>query len=185
MKKGFIIILLLAAVVLTGCGTNEGAKIEEAEIKYFDFTPAEIVGDLENWLIDFTPMGVVDNEEKAETIATYSSITDVFNTNKDDVGAMIHYMFNCDEVTDKVSRIYFFMDKNSTKATERYLYHIDSIALSIDPNANTDDIFDAIEKGFNEFDFAIYEGESFELHASQHDKYYNVSFTPIENAKGE
>lgn len=186
MKKGFIITMLLVALVLTGCNTNEGAKTEKAETKYFDFSPADITDELKtNSLIDFTPMSVVDNEEKAEKIATFSSITDVFNTNKDDIDAMIHYQFNYDDTTYKVSRISFFMDRNSTKAATRYLYHIDAIVLSIDPNANTDDIFEEIEKGFNDYGFAIYEGENFELNASRSDKYFNVSFTPIENTKGD
>lgn len=185
MKKGFIITMLLAAIVLTGCSSNEGGKIEEAETKYFDFTPREIINELEECLIDFTPMGVVDNEEKAEQIATYSSITDVFNFDKDDIDAMIHYMFTCDDTTHKVSHISFFMDRNSTKAAERYLYHIFSIAQSIDPNANTDEISTAIENGFNDYDFAIYEGKNFKLHASRSGEYFNASFTPIENTKGD
>ena len=180
MKKGFIITMLASAILLTGCST----KGEIVEKEYFDFTPTEIVSELEDCLIDFTPMAVVDNKEKAEKIATCSSITDVFNTNKDDIDAMIHYQFNYDDETHKVSYISFFLDRNSAKAAERYLYHLDTIATIIDPNVNTDDIFDAIEKGFNEFDFAIYEGENFELYATRSGEYFNVSFRPIETTKG-
>lgn len=186
MKKSFIIMLLVSAIVFTGCGAkNEEAK-EETKTEYFDFTATEIVNKVStDWLIDFTPITVVDNEEKIEKIATFNSITDVFNTDKDDIDAMIHYQFHYDDTTHKVSYISFFMDRNSTKAAERYLYHIDAIALSIDPNANTDNIFDAIEKGFNDYDFAIYKGENFELYASRSDEYFNVSFTPIANTKGD
>lgn len=186
MKKGFIFTMLLVALVLTGCSSKGEVKTEETETKYFDFTPADITDELKtNSLIDFTPMGVVENKEKAEKIATFSSITDVFNTDKNDIDAMIHYQFNYDDTVYKVSHISFFMDRNSTKAAERYLYHIFSIAQSIDPNANTDEISTAIENGFNDYDFAIYEGENFELNASRSDDFFNVSFTPIENTKGD
>ena len=181
MKKGFFITLLASIVLLTGCGTKE----EIVEKEYFDFTPTEIVSELEDCLIDFTPMGVVDNEEKAEKIATYSSQTDVFNTNKDDIDAMIHYQFNYDDTTHKVSHISFFMDRNSTKAAERYLYHIYSIASCIDPTADTDEISAAITKGFNELDFAIYKGKCFELGVGRNDEFFTVSFTPIKNSKSE
>lgn len=173
MKKGLIIIMLLVAVVFTGCSTKgEFAK------EYFDFTPVEIVDGLEDCLIDFTPMGVVDNEEKAEKIATYGSIADVFNADKDNIDAMIHYQFNYDDTTHKVSHISFFLDRNSNAAAERYLYHIYSIANFIDPNTNTDDITAAITNGFDELDFAIYEGENFVLNAGRSDEYFNAFFTP-------
>ena len=119
MKKRFIIILLTSIVLLTGCDTKG-----ELTKEYFDFTPAEIIDELECCMIDFTAFDVIDNEEKAEKIATYGSITDVFNTDESDTNAMIHYQFNYDDTTYKVSYISFFMDRNASEAAKRYLYHI-------------------------------------------------------------
>lgn len=173
MKKSFIITMLVVALVLTGCSTKG-----EVATECFDFTPVEIVDGLEDCLIDFIAFEVVDNEEKAEKIATYGSITDVFNADKDNIDAMIHYQFNYDDTTHKVSHISFFMDRNSIDAGKRYLYHIYSIASYIDPNTNTDDISTEITNGFDKLDFAIYEGENFVLNAGRNDEYFNVSFTP-------
>ena len=184
MKKGFIITMLLAAIVLTGCGLKGEIKTEEAKTEYFDFTATEIVNSLEEWLIDFTPFNVVEADEKTEKIVSYTSKTDVFNKDEYDIKANIHYQFTCDDITNKVSSISFFIDKNSAKAAERYLYHIFSIASCIDPNTNTDDISNAIEKGFNENDYAIYRGENFELYALQNDEFLDVLFKPIENTEG-
>lgn len=181
MKKRFIIALLVA-VVLTGCSVNEGAKIEEVKTVYFDFSPTEITDELKtNSLIDFTLIDVIDNEEKTEKIATYSSLTDVFNTDKSDINAMIHYRFNYDDTTHKVSYISFFMDRNANEAAERYLYHIYSIVSCIDPNISSDEITETIIKGFTDYDFALYEGENFKLNASRSDKYFDVNFKPIKN----
>lgn len=180
MKKGLIITMLLLSVILTGCSTKG-----EVEKECFNFTPVEIVSELEECLIDFTARGIVDGNENGEKIATYNSITDVFNTDKNNIDAMIHYLFTYDDITGKVLSISFFMDRNATDAAERYLYHIDTLAECIEPNINTDDIFTAIEKGFNEYDFAIYEGVNFTLNASRSDEYFNASFTPIKDAKGE
>lgn len=181
MKKGLIISMLIATVVFTGCSSKGKVKADKTE--HFDFTAKEIVSNLEEYLIEFTAFGVVDNEEKTEKIATYSSITDIFNTDKNNLDAMIHYQFVYDYTTDKVSYISFFLDRNSTKATERYLYHIDAIAEVIDPNVDTDDISTTMEKGFNEYDFAIYKGKNFELNVSRSEEYFSASFTPIK--KGE
>lgn len=183
MKKRFIISLLLAAIFITGCNTKGEIAKKEEEKLYFDFSHTEIVSNLEDSLIDFTPVSVFDNEDKTEKIATYTSITDVFNTDKSNIDAMIHYQFNYDDETDKVSYIHFFMDRNETKAAERYLYHIYSIAECIEPNVNTDDITATMEKGFNEYDFAIYKGKNFELNVSRSEEYFNASFTPTK--KGE
>lgn len=185
MKKRVIISLLAAVLLLTGCNTKGEIVKKEEEKLYFDFSHTEIVSNLEEYLIDFTARGIVDGEVKAEKIATYTSITDVFNADKNDVDAMIHYLFTYDDTTKKVSYISFFMDRNATKAAERYLYHITAIAECIEPNINSDDIFKVIENGFNEYDFAIYEGKTFELNVSRSEEFFNASFTPIKNTKGE
>lgn len=179
MKKSLIITILLATVILTGCNTKGEIEKKEDEKQYFDFSHTEIVSMLEDSLIDFTPVSIFDNEDKTEKIATYTSITDVFNTDKSNIGAMIHYQFNYNDTTNKVSYIHFFMDRNETKAAERYLYHIYSIAECVDPNVNTDDISTTMEKGFNEYDFAIYKGKNFELNVSRSEEYFSASFTPI------
>lgn len=184
MKKGFIITLLLTAIVLTGCSSKGEIKTEEAKTEYFDFSPTEIVNSLEELEIDFIPMGVIDSEEKTEKIATYSSVTDVFNHNKDDIDAIIHYIITYDDTTNKVSKISFFFNRHSTLARWRYLLHLKSIAEYINPNTNWDDISNAIEKGFNENDYAIYRGENFELYATLSDAYLNASFQPTETTKG-
>lgn len=185
MKKGFIISMLATAVVLTGCNAPKEEAKDYIKKAAFDFTPAEIVDTLRVEEIEFTPMAVVDSKEKDEKIAAYSSLTDVFNTDKENIGAMIHYQFTYDDTTYKVSRIHFFFDRYSTLATFRYLYHIKSIANYIDPNTNWDDISATIDKGFNDYDFAIYEGENFEIYASRSDEILSVSFAPNENTKGE
>lgn len=182
MKKGLIITLLLS-VILMGCSTKGDIKTKEEEKQYFDFSHTEIVSKLEEYLIDFTDSGIVDGKEETEKIATYTSITDVFNADKNNIDAMMHYLFTYDDLTENVTRIHFFIDRNSTKSAERYLYHLDAMAESIEPNVNTDDIFTAIEKGFNNYDSAIYEGENFELYASRNEEYFSASFTPIK--KGE
>lgn len=152
------------------------------EKETFDFTPAEITDELKtNRLIDFTALDIVENKEKAEKIATFSSITDIFNSDEGNIDAMIHYQFNYDDTTYKVSYLSIFMYRNSTAAAERYLYHIYSIARCLDPNTNTDEITTAIENGFNDNDFAIYKGKNFELKASRSKEYFNASFTPIKN----
>lgn len=183
MKKGLIITMLLISVILTGCSTKGEIETKEEEKLSFDFSHTEIVSNLEEWLIDFALIGVYDGKEKPEKIATYTSITDVFNTDKSNIDAMIHYQFTYDDTTDKVSYIHFFMDRNETKAAERYLYHIYSIAEYIEPSVNTDDISATMEKGFNEYDFAIYKGKNFELNVSRSEEYFSASFTPIK--KGE
>lgn len=179
MKKKIIVILLASAVILAGCSsTKEVAK----SIETFDFTPAEMTDELKtNRLIDFTAFDVVDTEEKAEKIATFGSITDIFNDDNGDTDAMIHYSFTYDSTTYNTSCISFFMDRNSTAAAERYLYHIYSIASCIDPSANTEEISSAIENGFNDNGFAIYKGKNFVLNASRSEKYFSANFTPIEN----
>lgn len=183
MKKRLIATLLFLAVVLTGCSTKGEDKTEDAKTNCFDFTATEIVNSLEEWLIEFTPIAVVDNEENSEKIVTYTSQNDVFTTDTEAEYDLMHYHFTCDDITNKVSRISFYIDRDSSVATKRYLYHIYSIASCIDPSTNTDDITNTIESGFKEYDFAIYEGESFELNASRSDNYFNVSFTP--HTKGE
>ena len=185
MKKGFIITLLLTAIVLTGCSSKGEIKTEEAKTEYFDFSPTEIVSRLEEeFLIDFTPFNVVDSYKETETIVSYTSKTDIFNRDEYDINANIHYQFTCDDITNKVSSISFLIDKNSAKALERYFLHMLSIATCIDTNTNIDDISNAIEKGFNENDYAIYRGENFELYATQNDKFLDVLFNPIENTEG-
>lgn len=185
MKKGLIITMLLISVLLMGCNTKGEIAKKEEEKLYFNFSHTEIVSNLEEYLIDFSNLGVADGEVKAEKIATYTSITDVFNTDKNNIDAMIHYIFAYDDATNKVSYISFFMDRNEIKAAERYLYHIAALAEYIEPNINTDDIFTAIEKGFNKYDSAIYESKGFALNVSRSEEYFNASFTPIKNAKGE
>lgn len=176
MKKRFIATILTAAVALAGCSTKGEDKTE-----CFDFTSTEIVSSLRDCVIDFTPIAVVDNEENAEKFVTYTSQNDVFTTETDAEYAMIHYQITCDDITDKVSRISFDIDRNSPEAASRYLYHLLSIASCIDPNADDDDITSAIKSGFKEYDFAIYEGESFVLNASRSDNYFNAFFTPVVN----
>ena len=100
MKKRVIISLLAAVLLLTGCNTKGEIVKKEEEKLYFDFSHTEIVSNLEEYLIDFTARGIVDGEVKAEKIATYTSITDVFNADKNDVDAMIHYHFTYDD-TDR------------------------------------------------------------------------------------
>ena len=185
MKKGFIITMLLAAIVLTGCGSKGEIKTEEAKTEYFDFTATEIVSSLEEeFLIDFTPITVVDSYKETEKILSYTSETDIFNRDEYNIKANIHYQFTCDDITNKVSSISFFIDKNSIKAAERFFLHLFSIASCIDPNTNTDDVGNAIEKGFDENDCALYRGENFELYAYQNDKYLDVLFKAIENTEG-
>jgi hypothetical protein len=183
MKKRFIATILIAAVSLTGCATKGEDKTEEVKTECFNFTSTEIVSNLEELLIEFTPITVVDNEEKREKIATYASQDDVFTTDNETEYGMIHYQFTYDDLTDKVSTISFHIDRNSPAAARRYLYHIYSIASCIDPNANDDDISNAIESGFKEYDFAIYEGENFKLNAFRSDNYFDASFRPIEKHK--
>lgn len=186
MKKGFIITLLVSAVILTGCGAkNDGVKEEEKK-EYFDFTASEMVDRLgAEWLIDFTPIAVVDNEEKTEKIANYTAEVTFFDLDGDDAVPTLEYMFTCDDTTDKVSYILLFTDRGTAEAAGHFLYHISAIVQGIDPNANTEDIDTAIENGFNEYDFAIYEGEKYVLHASRSDEYFSVSFSPTENTKGD
>jgi hypothetical protein len=178
MKKRVIITMLLLSVVLTGCSTKG-----EIEKEYFDFTPSEIVSELEECSIDFTAFNDIDGNEKGEKIASYSSKTNIFTTNENNIDETIHYQFIYDDITEKVSHISFFTNRKLTLAAERYLYHIFSIIECIEPNVNTDEISSVIEKGFNEHDFAIYTGEKFKLHVSRSEEYFNASFTPIK--KGE
>lgn len=181
MKKGFIISILLAAVVLAGCSTKG-----EIATDYFDFTRAEIIDGIEACDIGMTISVITDSEEKTEKIAAYTSTKDGFT----DIEGLsspkpINYLITYDDTTYKVSRVCFFFDRNTALADFRYLLHTKSIAEYIDPNANWDDISSTIDNGFNELDFAIYDGEKFTLHASRDDKYFNVSFTPTNNTKGE
>lgn len=179
MKKNLIITLLVSAIIITGCSTNNEGVKEETKTEYFDFTATEIVNKVStDWLIDFTPVMVVDNEEETEKIFTYSSTNDVFYTSDDIIGESASYSIVCDDKASKASSISFFFDKDSTEVTERFLYHISSIAQSIDPNVNTDDVLETINNGFNDNDFAIYNGDKFNLFVSCSDEYFNALFTP-------
>lgn len=178
MKKGFIIMLLVSAVVLTGCGAkNEGAKTE-----CFDFTETEIVSELESCLIDFVQMAVVDDKDK--NIVSYISTDDVFTTDNEEVYASMHYSIVCNKTTDEVQSISYFIDKNSTKAAERFFYHLFSIASSIDPNADSDTMADAIESDNGDVD-GLYFGNNFTVSAYCIGDDYHAYFTPTKDTKGE
>lgn len=188
MKKRFVITLLLAAVFLNGCGAEREAdkteinKAEEKQTECFAFTVTEIVDKLNaDCLIDFTPIAVVDNKEKTAKIATYTSSATAFNIDSAENTPMMHFSFNYDNKTDKVSRISFFTDRDEAKAFEHYLYHVLSIAQSIDPNVNTNDISNTIRTGLNNNEFATYTGKNFDMFASCSGDFLNASFTAIEN----
>lgn len=173
MKKRFIITLLVSALVFTGCGT----KNEEEKTQYFDFTKNEIVNELEEWLIDYTLITIIDYEE-TEKIATYTCGSDVITiTNGVDDG-LLHYKFVYNDETNKVSSISFFLEEDIEQSRARYLYHISSISQSIDPNVNIDEIYDTVKDGLNGEGFAIYNSENFILHASKSDDYFNAHFKP-------
>lgn len=178
--------LLVSAIIITGCGTkNEGVKAE-TKTEYFDFTESEMVDKLStDWLIDFTPIAVVDNKEKTGKIASYTAEVPVLNMGGEGDANMMHYLFAYDDTTNEVSHISFFTNRDEQKAAEYFLYHIYAISQSIDQNANTDDITTAIKNGFNECDFATYNGVNFELNAFRNDEYFDASFTPIQNTKGD
>lgn len=181
MKKLFIITLLLTAVFLNGCSAERKAEKTEAnKVECFDLKFTDFIDAVESCLIDLTPMGDFENEDKTARIATFTSATDVFQT----VGtgdALIHYQITYDDETEKVSYISFFIDKDTTNARARYLYHMCSIAKIIDESINTDDISDAISTGLHEEKIAVYTWEKFKLFASCSDKYLSVSFNAIEN----
>ena len=181
MKKSFIILFLVFAVILTGCD----AKKEGVKTEYFDFAATEIVESLKSCSIDMTANTIVESEEKNEKIYDYTSHSDSFTDIEGVSSSPIHYIFTCDDTTNKVSHILFFFDRNSGLAYFRYLLHLKSIAEYIDSNINWDDVSSAIAKGFDELDYAIYEAENFELHVSRNEEYFNASFYPIKNTKGE
>lgn len=179
MKKRFIIMLLSSVILFTGCGSK--VEKEETKTEYFNFTPTELITELEECLIDVTPMGDFETEDKTARVAAYASTTDVFQTDSENVSSQIHYQITYDDITDKASYISFFLSKDATKAHERYLYHIFSIASFIDGNINTDNLSDAISAGLSENDFAIFTGEKFKLHVTSSEEYLDASFTAIKN----
>lgn len=186
MKKGLIITLLLATVVLAGCNTKGEIAKKEEEKLYFDFSHTEIVSKLQDeFFIDFTDLFTADGTEKGERIASYDSIADLFLSKTDIYEATVNYFFTYDAITDNVSKISFIMDRNLSLSLERYLYRVGSIIACIEPTLDTEKILNEIEKGFNECDFAIYEGEILEIHASRSEELFTASFRPIKDTKGE
>ena len=175
MKKRFIATLLASALSITmlaGCGT---AKEEQTEC--FDFTAPELVSELDEWLIDLTELDAYTFDDATDKVIAYVSNKDVFTTDADTYYAMMHYDIYCNNETDEVSSLSFFIDRNSADAASRYLYHISSVAQSIDENVNTETIYDTIVTD-SEID-GLYSGEHFIIRAYNDENYYHATFIPI------
>lgn len=175
MKKVLLVALLVASVLLSGCSTKVEPE-QESETAYFNFTASELICNLEEWMIDFLPMGVFDSEDGTEKISAYTSSNDVFTTEEKDY-ANIHYSIVYDDTTNKVSSISFFLDRNSVSAAERLFYHLVCIAKTIDENEELDNITAEIINDDKELE-GIYEGERLKVCAINTDGYYDIYITP-------
>lgn len=187
MKKRVIISLLATVLLFTGCNTKGEIVKKKEEKLYFDFSHTEIVRHLEDkCFMKFTPIAVIDSKTEGEKIATYTVETILYGT--ENVDELVHYQFYYNDTTKKVSYISFFLNRDALLAGNRYPHHIYSIVEYINPddeNVKTGTLTPLIQEEFDKYDFAIYEGGNFELHASRSDDYFDASFRPIKDTKGE
>lgn len=183
--KNFLIISL--AVFLASAVVFLSAKIinpiiSETKDIYFDFTTNEIVNELKTCSIDFTQISVVDDEDK--NIKTYISTRDAFTTDNEENYATMHYSIVCNKKTDEVLSVSCNIDKNSTKATERFFYNLFAIASSIDPSEDTDAITKSIINENAEID-GVYVGNQYMITAYILGNDYHAYIIPTENTKGD
>lgn len=184
--KTFLIIslsvFLASAVVFLSAKIVNPIISQQSKTECFDFTNTEFITLLnEKYDIGLNSVTVIDSKEKGSKIATYTC--DAGN----DIDEMVHYSVQYDEITDNVSYISFFFDKNIDDVEEAltlYYTHIGAIAKTIEPTVDIGAIYDEIINGFKGDNFAIYEGVNFGLNAMCDDEYYHASFAPLENVKG-
>lgn len=183
MKRFLTSLILISVVSFSGCSSDvstNNAK-EETTIEYFDFTNKELVNELEtSWLIDLDLFSVVDDEDGKSKIASYTFATE------NDIDTMMHYQVSYDDITEKVSHIYFFFDKDFmgdiTSAYTYFFYHIGAISEIIDPDIDIDEVYNEISNvnGNEANSVELYKNEEFCLIASCDNTRFSASFLPIE-----
>ncbi len=157
-----LLVLLLAGVILVVCGCDSG---KDATKKVFDFTKTELLAYFnEEFGIVLQPIDVVTDSDGWENFASY-----IFQTQNDTLETMMHYHISYDKDTEKVSVVSFFFSQNFmgdiTSARTRLYYHLDAIARLINPNANMEELYGAIEKGnpvYTTDDFTVIYSDSSE-----------------------
>lgn len=187
MKKSFIIMLLVSAIIITGCGTkNEGVK-EETKTEYFDFTVTDFVDTLsEEYFTHLTLISTVPVDDGIK-INSYTCGTLGYSP-------LVHYQISYDEKTEKVTHISFFLDKDfetdlSDLVLAHYFIHVQTVSSVIEPDIDNEALLDEIVTGFAEKKLntsaALCERKKFTLYAFNSDSYFDASFQPIRNTKGD
>lgn len=186
--KRILILTLAALFVFNGCGNNGEATQEttktvaEEKTEYFDFTVTEFVDTLaDEYFTHLTFIATVPTDD-GKKINTYTNGSPSSTT-----APMVHYSITYDEKTEKVENVSFFLDKNFETdipdlVLTYYFIHVGVVSSVIEPDIDTQVLFDEINKGFNDKELnlnaALCDRNKFQLYASNGGSYVDAMFTP-------